>query len=130
MGLVGCLFFLLFLYFKFRFLRSGGHFRTLPPTLPPPPLLHKHPKINTKTAISSHLPNPLHGLRFRQLPRVHDPLLAQIDALDARDILGRGAGDTGGDDDGIGLENDAVVDYLVDGERDEVVVFDQSAFVG
>jgi len=56
-------------------------------------------------------------------------LLTQIDILDARNILRRRPADAAGDDDGIRFEDDAVVDYFVAGEGDEVVVFDYRAFV-
>lgn len=62
---------------------------------------------------SSQLPYTLDPFGLEQLPRVHDALLAQIDALDARDVLGWRPGDAAGDDDRIDLEDDAVVDDLV-----------------
>lgn len=41
----------------------------------------------------------------------------------------RGTADALGDNQRVRLEDDAVVDDLVDGEGDEVVVFDDGAFV-
>lgn len=105
-------------------------FKKLPfPPSPPssPPLLVRSsrkglsptpsPPLSKISNSSSQLPYPLDPFGLEQLPRVHDALLAQIDALDAGDILGRRAGDAAGDDDRIDLEDDAVVDNLVNGQR-------------
>ena len=90
---------------------------TTPQTFPPPHL-------------TLQLPHPLRQLPLPKIPHIHDPLLAQIQLLHVRRILLRWPTDPACDDDGIRLEDDAVVDDFVDGEGDEVVVLDQGAFVG
>ena len=75
------------------------------------------------------LPHPLRELLFPKFPHVQEPLLAQLDSLPTKRILRRSLADPARDDDGIRLEHDAVVDDLVDRERDEVVVFDDGALV-
>ncbi len=79
---------------------------------------------------SLQLPHPLRQLSLPEIPHVHNPLLAEIQFLHIRRILLRGFGDATGDDDGVGFQDDAVVDDLVDAEGDQVVVLYQSAFVG
>jgi hypothetical protein len=68
-------------------------------------------------------PHELNTLLLSKLPEVLDALLAEIDVFHVGSILGGGLGDAAGDHDGVGFEDDAVVDDLVDCEGDEVVVF-------
>ncbi len=84
----------------------------------------------TKLGDSSHLSDPFDSFCFHITPRVQEPLLAQINPLHARDILRRGPRHAGRDDDRVCLEDYTFVDYLIDGEREEIVVFNESAFVG
>ena len=79
---------------------------------------------------SQPLPHPLGQLHLPKLPHIQQPLLAQFERLDGADVLHGRSADAAGDDDGVGLEDDAVVDDFVDAEGDEVVVFDDGAFVG
>lgn len=79
---------------------------------------------------SNRLPHPLRQLLLPKLPHVQEALLAQIDILDIRHVLRRGLADSTGNNHGVRLEDDAVVDDFVDGEGDKVVVFDDGAFVG
>lgn len=78
---------------------------------------------------SQPLPHPLGQFHFPKLPRVHQPLLAEIDIFHTRHILHGRPADATGDNNGVRFEDDAVVDDFVDGEGDEVVVFDDGAFV-
>lgn len=77
----------------------------------------------------SQLPHSLREFELAELPRIQQPLLAQIDVLHGRDILRRRFADATRYDDGVRLEDDAVVDDLVDGEGEDVVVFNQGAFI-
>lgn len=74
------------------------------------------------------LSQPVGQFRLAVLRQVVNALLAEIDAADGG-VLRGSAADALDDNGGIRLENDAVVDNLVDGERDEVVVFDNGALV-
>jgi hypothetical protein len=55
-------------------------------------------------------------------------LFAEVDASYG-DVLCRGLADALDDDGGVGFEDDAVVDDLVDGECDEVVVLNDCSLV-
>lgn len=74
------------------------------------------------------LSQPVGQFRLAVLGEVVDALLAEVDAADGG-VLGGSAADALDDNGGIRLEDDAVVDNLVDGERDEVVVLDDGALV-
>lgn len=75
------------------------------------------------------MPQPVRQLGPAQLRQVVDALLAEgVDAAQV-DVLGRRFAHPLDDDGGVSLEDDAVVDNLVDGERDEVVVLDDGALV-
>jgi hypothetical protein len=78
---------------------------------------------------SQPLPEPLAQFRFAELVQLQETLFAQIDALHVGRVLRRRARDSAGDDHGVGLEDDAVVDDFVDGERGQVVVLDERALV-
>jgi hypothetical protein len=78
---------------------------------------------------SQSLPKPLSQLRFTELVQFQQTLFAQIDALHVGSILRGWARDSAGDDYGVGLEDNAVVNDFVDGEGREVVVLDQGALV-
>lgn len=77
-----------------------------------------------------HLPQSLRQPPFPKLPRIHQPLLRQINVLHIRRIRGRRSADPRCNENRVRFEDDAVVDDLVNGQRDEVVVLDDSAFVG
>lgn len=64
-----------------------------------------------------------------KLPGIEQTLLGQVDALDVRHVVRRRTADARGNKDGVGLEDDTVVDDLVDSQGDEVVVLDDSALV-
>lgn len=64
-----------------------------------------------------------------ELVNLQEALFAEIDALHVGDVLCRRSADAASDDDGVGLEDDAVVDDLVNGQRSQIVVFNQRAFV-
>lgn len=55
-------------------------------------------------------------------------MFGQVDAAEV-DVLGRGAADALNDDGGVRLEDNAVVDNLVNGQRYQVVVLDDGAAV-
>ena len=78
---------------------------------------------------SQPLSEPLAQFRFAELVKLQETFFAQIDALHVGRILRRWAGDSAGDDYRVGLEDDAVVDDLVDGEGGQVVVLDDGALV-
>ena len=59
---------------------------------------------------------PLGQLPLSKVPHVHQTLFGEVDVLHRGHVLGRGLADARGDDDGVGLEDDAVVDELVNGE--------------
>lgn len=75
------------------------------------------------------LPYPLRQLPLSKLPRIQESLLRQLDIPHTRHILSRGPANARRDGDGVGLEDDSVVDELVNGQGDEVVVFDDGALV-
>jgi hypothetical protein len=77
-----------------------------------------------KQSPSQSLPKPLPQLRLAELVQFEQTLFAQVHALHVGRILCRRARDAAGDDYGVGLEDDAVVDDFVDREGREVVVFD------
>lgn len=66
---------------------------------------------------SQSLSYPLGQLPLSKVPHVHQALFREVDVLHRRHVLGGWLADTRGDDDGVRLEDDAVVDELVDGER-------------
>ncbi len=74
------------------------------------------------------LPQPVGELGLAELRQIVDTLFAKIDATDL-EVLGRCAADALDYDRGVGLEDDAVVNNLVNGKRNEVVVFDNGALV-
>lgn len=74
------------------------------------------------------LSQPVCQFRLAELRQIVDALFAEVDAADGEVLCGCAA-DALDDDCGIGLENDAVVDDFVNGEGDEVVVFDNGALV-
>ena len=78
---------------------------------------------------SQALPEPLSQLRFAELVQLEQTLFTQVHALHVGRVLCGWLGHSAGDDDGVGLEDDAVVDDFVDCERGEVVVLDQCALV-
>jgi len=75
------------------------------------------------------LPHPLRELPLPKIPHIQQALLTQIQLLDIRRILLRRPADPPRHHHGIRLQDDAVVDDLVDGKGDEVVVLDEGAFV-
>ena len=77
----------------------------------------------------SHLPQTLGQPPLSKLPGIKQPLLRQIDILHIRRIRRRGTADARGDQNRVRLEDNTVVDDLVDSQGDEVVVFDDGAFV-
>lgn len=78
---------------------------------------------------SESLPEPLAKLRLAELVQLEQTFFAQVHALHVGGVLCGWLGDSAGDNHRVGLEDDAVVDDLVDGERGEVVVLDQCALV-
>jgi hypothetical protein len=70
------------------------------------------------------LSEPLSQLRFAELVQLEETLFAQVDALHVGRVLCGWARDSAGDDYGVGLEDDAVVDDFVDREGGQVIVFD------
>jgi hypothetical protein len=74
------------------------------------------------------LSQPVCQLGPAELCKVVDALLAEVDATQLYVLRGRTA-DSLEDDGRVGLEDDAVVDNLVNSERDEVVVLDDCALV-
>lgn len=77
-----------------------------------------------------HLPQPLRQTPLSKLPGIHQTLFGQVDALQVRCIRSRSATDAGGDQHWIGFQNDSIVDNLIDGQGDQVVVLDDCALVG
>ena len=59
---------------------------------------------------------PLRQLPLSKVPHVHQTLFGEVDVLHRGHVLGRGLADARGDNDGVGLEDDAVVNELVNGE--------------
>lgn len=71
---------------------------------------------------------PVGQFRLAKLGQVVDTLFAEVDAAEV-DILRRRLAHSLNDDGGVGFENDAVVDDLVNSEGNEVVVFNDCALV-
>ena len=69
-----------------------------------------------------HLSHALRQLVFAKLEQIINTLFAKVHTLDIRDILRRCPADPARHDHGINLEYDAVINDLVNGERDEIVV--------
>lgn len=65
---------------------------------------------------SQSLSYPLGQLPLAKVPHVHQTLFREVNVLHRRHVLRRRFADTRGDNDGVGLEDDAVVYELVDGE--------------
>lgn len=76
-----------------------------------------------------HLPHALGQFIFAKFEQVVNTLFAEVHTFDICDVLRRGPTDPARHDHRINLQYDAVVDDFVNGERDEIVVFYQSAFV-
>ena len=74
------------------------------------------------------LSQPVGQFRLAQLCQVVDALFAEVDAANGEVLCGCAA-DALDNDCGISFEDDAVVDDFVNGERGEVVVFDNGALV-
>ncbi len=118
------------------------HHRPIFPSIPSYMTLRPHVTVSshpptapllsqtTKLGGFSHLSDPFHSFCFHIPPRVQEPLLAQINALHARNILRGRPRHAGRDDDRVCLEDYTFVDDLIDGERKKIVVFNESAFVG
>jgi hypothetical protein len=66
---------------------------------------------------SQPLSYPLGQLPLSKLPRVQEALFRKVNVLHRGHVLRRRLADTRGDNDGVRLEDDAVVYELVDGER-------------
>jgi hypothetical protein len=114
-----------FLPFFLSFLTSFSHTLVLST-----PDLKSRLEIPTPTNTNSQtLPQPVAQLRLTELCQIVHALLAQVDVLQLRDVLGRGAADALDDDGGVRLKDDTVVDNLIDGQREEVVVLDDRALV-
>lgn len=86
--------------------------------------------IGNPAASALHLPQTLSKTPLAKLPRIHQTLLRKVDTLHVRGIGGGGTADTRGDENGVSLENDSVVDNLINGQRNKVVVLNDSALVG
>ena len=74
------------------------------------------------------LPQPVRQLGLSELRQVVDALLAEVDAAE-RHVLRGGLADSLDDDGRVRLQDDAVVDNLVNRERNEVVVLDNCPLV-
>jgi hypothetical protein len=94
-----------------------------------PCFIHCIPSHFTNLTRSKSLPESLAQFRFAELVQFQETLFAQIDALHVGRVLRGRARDSAGDNHGVGLEDDAVVDDLVDGEGSQVVVLDERALV-
>jgi hypothetical protein len=77
---------------------------------------------------SEALSEPVCKLGLSELGEIIDTLFTEVDAADL-DILSGCFAHALDDDSGIGLEDNAVVDDLVNGEGDKVVVLDNGALV-
>lgn len=82
------------------------------------------------TIHSLHLPQALGQTALAELPRIHQTLLGEVDVLHVGRIGGGGTADPRGDHDGVSFEENSVVDDLVDGEGNKVVVLDDGTLVG
>ena len=78
---------------------------------------------------SLHLSHPLGQFVFAKLEQVINTLFAEVHALDVRDVLRWCPADPARHDHRIHFQYDPVIDNLVNGEGDEIVIFYQSAFV-
>lgn len=74
------------------------------------------------------LSQPVGELRLAELRQVVDTLFAEINTADL-EVLGRCAADALDNNRGVGLEDDAVVDNLVNGEGNQVIVFDNGTLI-
>ena len=76
-----------------------------------------------------HLPQLLCQSSLPKLPGVQESLFRQIDTLHIGRIRRRRTADPRSNQDGIGFENDSIVDDFVDGQGEEVVVFHNCALI-
>lgn len=74
------------------------------------------------------LAKPIRELRLAELRQVVNTLFAEIDAAQGN-VLGGRTADPLDDDGRVGLQDDAVVDNFINGQRDEVVVFDNGPLI-
>lgn len=74
------------------------------------------------------LAKPICELRLAELRQVVNTLFAEIDAAQGN-VLGGRAADPLDDDGRVGLQDDAIVDNFINGQRDEVVVFDNGSLI-
>lgn len=77
---------------------------------------------------SETLSQPICELGLSELGEVVDTLFTEVDAANL-DILSRSFAHALDNDSGVGLEDNAVIDDLVNGEGDKVVVLDNGALV-
>lgn len=82
-----------------------------------PPCLHAY------RSDTLHLSHPLGQFILAKFKQIVNALLTEVHTLDIGDILRRCPADPARHDHRINLQYDTVVDDLVDGEGDEVVVF-------
>lgn len=82
------------------------------------PMLKTQKKETKKKTDNLHLPQSFCQTPLSELPGIHQSLFRQVDVLHVRRIGGRCTADARGDEDGVGLEDDTVVDELVNGEGD------------
>lgn len=98
---------------------------TLSPTFPSLiPSLSLFPRMHLQA-----LPQPIPQLSLTKLRQIIHTLLGQVDTLQVRHILRGRLADSLDNDSGVCFEDDSIVYDLVNGEGDEVVVFDYGAFV-
>lgn len=90
----------------------------------------KHIKPLQSIEFQLHLAQSLCKTPLAELPGVHETLFREVDVLHVGGIGGRRAADTRSDHDGVGLENNAVIDSLVNGKGNKIVVLDDGALVG
>lgn len=84
---------------------------------------------NNGTVLRLHLPQTLGQTPLAKLPGIEQTLFGKVDVLHIRCIGGRRTADSRSDHDWISFKDDTVVDYFVNGKRDQVIVLDDSALV-
>jgi hypothetical protein len=91
-----------------------------------PPSMAPHQSVQR---LLQPLPQPIPQLCLPELRQIIHPLLTQINPLQLCHVLCRRLADPRHDDRGVCFEDNTIVYYLVDCEREEVVVLNYGALI-
>lgn len=92
-------------------------------------MLPKKKGTERKATHNLHLSQSLCQTPLSKLPSIEQALLWQVDVLHIRRIRCRGTADTRSNKDGVGLQDNTVIDNLVNRQGHQIVVLNDSALV-